>query len=189
MHNFESVSLDKAYRLFNLGATTLVSAAHEGQSDVMPAAWACPLDLSPCKATVVVDKSHYTRQLIEKSVFFALLLPGAGIVRETLALGSMSRNDVDDKLTRSGAEFSNIEGYPMPFVQGSVACAVFRVLSEPHNESAYDLFIGECVAAWADPRVFTNGHWHFESAPEALRTLHYVAGGTFYAIGEKIEVA
>lgn len=64
------IDLDRAYRLLNIGATTLVSAAHEGDADIMAAAWATALDLTPCKATVVIDKSHYTRKLIEKSGFF-----------------------------------------------------------------------------------------------------------------------
>ncbi len=33
-------------------------------------------------------------------------------------------------------------------------------------------------------RVFSNGHWHFESADKALRSIHYIAGGHFYALGE-----
>ncbi|RYH27257.1 MAG: flavin reductase, partial [Alcaligenaceae bacterium] len=48
----------------------------------------------------------------------------------------------------------------------------------------YDLFIAEIEAAWADTRVFKDGHWHFETADPELRSLHYIAGGHFYAIGE-----
>jgi flavin reductase (DIM6/NTAB) family NADH-FMN oxidoreductase RutF len=48
------------------------------------------------------------------------------------------------------------------------------------------LFIGEIVGAWADERVFSDGHWHFESASDALRTIHHVAGGQFYAIGAPV---
>lgn len=60
------IDLERAYRIFNIGATTLVSAAHEGDEDVMAAAWATALDLTPCKATVVIDKSHYTRSAHRK---------------------------------------------------------------------------------------------------------------------------
>ena len=63
------VDVNKAYRLLNVGGTTLVSAYHEGVSDVMPATWACALDLAPTKATVVIDSSHFTRPLMEKSGF------------------------------------------------------------------------------------------------------------------------
>jgi hypothetical protein len=44
------------------------------------------------------------------------------------------------------------------------------------------------VGAWSDTRVFSDGHWHFEDAAPALRSLHYVAGGQFYAIGQALNV-
>ena len=44
--------------------------------------------------------------------------------------------------------------------------------------------MGEIVAAWADDRVFDGKHWLFDTAPDELRTVHYVAGGQFYAIGK-----
>jgi len=63
---------------------------------------------------------------------------------------------------------------------------VCRLVPEPHNQQAYDLFIGEVIAAWADERVFQDGRWHFDNAPDNLRTLHHVAGGQFFAIGQRI---
>lgn len=50
------------------------------------------------------------------------------------------------------------------------------------------LSIGEVVAAWDDERVFRNGHWEFDTAPDSLRTLHCVAGGQFYATGPSVTV-
>ena len=88
--NFVPVAADKAYRLFNLGATALVSAAYKGDEDVMPATWVCPLDLVPFKTTAVIDHTHYTRPLIEKSGRFALQLPTVAIVEETLKLGFLN---------------------------------------------------------------------------------------------------
>jgi hypothetical protein len=35
--------------------------------------------------------------------------------------------------------------------------------------------------------VFYEGRWHFETAPDALRTIHHVAGGQFYAIGDSVQ--
>ena len=182
------VPLEDVYRLLNIGATVLVSAEHDGVTDVMPAAWACALDLVPAKATVVVDKSHFTRPLMEKSGYFALELPTAAIARETLYLGSVSKNDEADKLEKSGAKFFKMPGFDMPFVEGCACYAVFKVLPEAHIEKAYDLFIGEAVAAWADPRVFDGRHWLFEKAPKSLSTVHYVAGGHFYGIGQVVDV-
>ena len=182
------VDLDRAYRIFNIGATTLVSAAHEGKADVMAAAWASALDLSPAKASVVIDKSHYTRPLIEKSGYFALMIPTASIAPIVMKLGSVSKNDNALKLEESGAKLVKMAGFDMPMVEGCAAWVVFKVVPEPHNQEAYDLFIGEAVAAWADDRVYANGRWLFENAPEDLRSLHYVAGGHFYKIGDALEV-
>ena len=82
-----------------------------------------------------------------------------------------------------------MDGYEIPLVKGCAAWMIFKVISEAHNEKHYDLIFGECVAAWADKRVFEDGHWQFEKAPDALRTLHYVAGGHFYAIGKALHVS
>ena len=35
---------------------------------------------------------------------------------------------------------------------------------------------------------FKDGHWHFDEAPQDLSTLHYVAGGQFYATGASVKV-
>ena len=61
-----------------------------------------------------------------------------------------------------------------------------KVISEPNNEKRYDLFLGEVVAAWADPRAFKDGRWVFED--EDLKTIHYIAGGNFFTTGEAFEV-
>ncbi|HEY0297466.1 MAG TPA: hypothetical protein VGC69_19225 [Bordetella sp.] len=42
------------------------------------------------------------------------------------------------------------------------------------------------AAAWADPQAFSGNRWHFAS--DARRSLHYVAGGTFFATGEPFSV-
>ncbi len=182
------VALDKAYRLMNLGSTTLVSARAEGADGIMPATWACPLDLSPTKATVVIDSTHFTRPLVEKSGYFALQLPCASIVREVMHLGTVSKNDDPEKIEKSGVKCFEMPGYDLPLVEGCAGWIIFKVIPEPHNEKTYDLFIGEAVAAWADDRVFTDGHWHLEEVDLALRPLHYVAGGHFYATGEPVVV-
>ncbi|WP_298210921.1 flavin reductase family protein [Acidovorax sp.] len=183
------VPLDKAYRLLNHGPTVLVSAAHAGQHNVMAAAWACSLDFSPPKVTVVLDKATRTRELVEASGFFALQLPTVPMAAMTVALGTDSAKALPDKLQRHGVALFEAPTHPhAPLVQGCAAWLVCRVIPEPHNQQAYDLFIGEVMAAWADDRVFRHGHWEFDTAPDALRTLHYVAGGQFYATGASVRV-
>ena len=187
--HFTPVPLDKAYRLLNHGPTVLVSAEHAGQRNVMAASWACALDFAPPKVTVVLDKATRTRELVEASGMFALQLPTLPMAAMTVALGTDSAKTHPDKLRQHGVELFYAPSQPTaPLVQGCAAWLVCRVLPEPHNQQAYDLFIGEVVAAWADERVFRHGHWEFESAPDSLRTLHYVAGGQFYATGASVKV-
>lgn len=189
------VPLDKAYRLLNHGPTVLVSAAHSGQRNVMAAAWACALDFMPPKVTVVLDKATRTRELVEASGYFALQLPTVPMAALTEAVGTDSAHTHPDKLQRHAVPLFDAPSLPHiaadnvpPLVQGCAAWLVCRVIPEPHNQQTYDLFIGEVVAAWADERVFRYGRWAFESAPDSLRTLHYVAGGQFYATGASVKV-
>ncbi|MGO1068797.1 flavin reductase family protein [Lysobacter sp. CA199] len=161
-----------------------MSARHGGVDNVMAAAWACALDYAPAKLTVVVDKATRTRGLIERSGAFAIQVPTVSQLGLTHWRGTHSRLDVPDKLTRSGVELFAIDGHDLPFVVGCSGWLACRLIPEPHNQETYDLFIGEVVGAWSDPRVFAHGHWNFEQADPSLRSLHYIAGGQFYAIGE-----
>lgn len=102
----------------------------------------------------------------------------------TYRVGHCSLATKADKLERCGVERFEIEGQDLPFVAGCSAWMACRVIPEPHNQKQYDLFIAEVTGAWSDTRVFSNGHWHFETADPDLRSLHYVSGGHFYAIGE-----
>lgn len=182
------VALDKAYRLLNHGPTVLVSAHHAGVDNVMAAAWACALDFAPPKLTVVLDKATRTRELVEHSGSFVIQVPTAAQLVLTHTLGTRSLRDEADKLERSGVQLFRVPGSDLPFVEGCAGWLQCRLVAEPHNQQTYDLFIGEVVAAWSDTRVFRDGHWHFETADPALRSLHYIAGGHFLAIGETLTV-
>ena len=132
---------------------------------------------------------------MEASGHFALQLPTVPMAALTEAIGTESAHTHPDKLQRHAVPLFDAPQLPgitteqsPPLVQGCAAWLVCRVIPEPHNQQAYDLFIGEVVAAWADERVFRNGHWGVDTAPDHLRTLHYVAGGQFYATGASIKV-
>ncbi|KIP99695.1 MULTISPECIES: flavin reductase family protein [Pseudomonas] len=180
------VSLDKAYRLLNHGPTVLVSARHDGVDGVMAAAWACALDFDPPKLTVVLDKITATRALVERSGRLVIQVPTAAQLELTHQVGSRSLNDEPDKLATTGVELIALGDQNLPFVAGCSAWLACRLIVEPHNQQTYDLFIAEVTAAWADSRVFRDGRWHFEEADPAWRSIHHVAGGHFYGIGEAL---
>jgi flavin reductase (DIM6/NTAB) family NADH-FMN oxidoreductase RutF len=184
----QPVPLDRCTRLLNHGPTVLVSAEHEGRRNVMAAAWSMPLDFTPPKVAVVLDKQTFTRTLILGSGRFALAVPPAALAALTDHVGSVSGRDADkfaDALALASAEPGPATGAPL--VDGCIAWLECRHLPEPHIERAYDLFLGEVVAAWADDRVFRDGRWHFDDADPSLRSLHHIAGGHFYAIGDEVQ--
>ena len=186
--HFTPVPLDKSYRLMNHGPTVLVSAQHEGEVNVMAAAWACVLDFGQTpRVSVVLDKSTRTRELVEASQAFALQLPTRAMASLTVGVGSDSARQVPDKLVRHGVKHFTAPGSQLPLVHGCVGWLLCRLRPEPHNQQAYDLFIGDVEAAWADERVFREGRWHFESAPDELRTIHHVAGGQFLVTGDPVQ--
>lgn len=183
----EKVDINKAYRLLNLGATCMVSAEYEGDTGAMPATWVGALDYNPTKCTAVIAKDHYTRPLIEKSGYFAIGVPTVAIAKELYYLGSVSKNDEKDKFEKSGAVFFTLDDCKIPLVDGCIGYLIFKVIPEPHNEKTYDLFIGECVAAYADKRVYKNNHVCFDGVDPKLRTLHYVAGSHFFGLGDELK--
>lgn len=182
------VALDKALRIINHGPTTLISARHNGVQNVMAAAWACPLDFSPPKLTVVLDKVAKTRELLEQSGTFVVQIPTVAQLNMTCYVGTHSLAERPDKLERAGAELFEIDGFDLPFVKGCSAWLACKLIPESHNQERYDLFIGEIIGAWADTHVFYNGRWHYESADLSWRSLHHVAGGHFYAVGEALDL-
>lgn len=180
----QPINLQKAYCLLNHGPVTLVTSAHAGVRNVMAAAWAMPLDFDPPKVAIVIDKGALTRELIEKSGEFALNIPARRIAEQVLAVGSRSGRD-GDKFASSGLRTFAADKIAAPLVEGCVGWLECRLIPEPRNQQAYDLLVAEVVAAHADPRVF-DGRWHF--ADEGSRTLHYIAGGSFFATGEEFSV-
>lgn len=184
--HMKAVELKKAFRLINHGPTVLVSARHDGVDNAMAAAWCCGLDIDPPKLSVVVDKIAQTRTLIEATGRFVIQVPTVAQLSLTREVGNRTLYKEPDKLRTSGVSIFDMPGQDLPFVEGCSAWLACKLINEPHNQDAYDLFIGEVTAAWADDRVFRNGHWHFETAGPEWRSLHHVAGGHFYAIGEAL---
>lgn len=185
--HIKSVELAKAYRLLNHGPTVLVSAKHQHEKNVMSAAWACALELIPAKVSVVLDKSTKTRELVEKSGYFILQVPTLKQLKLVQQLGSISQFNDPEKLEHCHTPLFQFEGFDLPAVEGCAAWLICKLIPEPHNQQSHDLFIGQVVAAYADDRVFREGHWYYHEAPAEWKSLHHVAGGHYYTIGDAVD--
>ncbi|EWS53228.1 MULTISPECIES: flavin reductase family protein [unclassified Methylibium] len=172
------VTLDHASRLVNHGPTVLIVTEHGGRRNLMAAAWSMPVEFTPPRIAVVVDKKTFTRELLEASGRFAIGLPCAALADLSYAVGSESGREVD-KFARFGLRATPGPVLGLPLVEGCVAWLELRRIPEPLTEAAYDTVFGEVVSAQADPRVFADGRWSFRDDNAELHTLHHLGGGTF----------
>jgi len=114
------VDLAHACRLINHGPTVLVSVRHEGRRNVMAAAWSMPVEFTPPRVAVVIDKSTFTRELVLASGGFALSVPCRALADLTYAVGSASGRDVD-KFERHGITAFAGPKLGLPLIEGCVA--------------------------------------------------------------------
>lgn len=179
-----SIPLKDSYKLFNHGPVSIITSAHGDKRNIMAAAWTMPLDFSPARVAVVIDKNTYTRELVDASGEFGLQFPMRKIARLTLEVGDVSGRDTDkfshfDIKTFSGSTIA------APFIEDCIGWLECKVIKQGAEEM--DLIVGEVVAAYADPEQFIDGRWHFSDDPQK-RSIHYMAGGEFYMTGESFRV-
>lgn len=172
------VALHHASRLVNHGPTVLISTSHQGRHNLMAAAWSMPVEFTPPRIAVVIDKKTLTRALLQASGHFAIGLPCPPLADLTYAVGSESGRDVD-KFSRHGLQWTPGPVLGLPLVAGCVAWLELRHRPEAHTENTYDTVFGEVVSAQADPRVFSQGRWDFRDDNTELHTLHHLGGGVF----------
>ncbi len=177
----KAVELKKAYRLLNHGPTVLVTSAAGADRNLMAAAWNMPLDFDPPKVCVVIDRNTFTRGLIEKSGEFALCVPTRDQAVMVAGVGDCSGRD-SDKFLRFGIATFEAQKISAPLVESCAAWLECRVIPEVHNQTKYDLFVAEVLAAQADTEVFSDGRWHFEAGRAA--SIHHISGGAFFETGE-----
>ena len=180
----QPVALAHACRLINHGPTVLVSSAHAGRRNLMAAAWSMPVEFTPPRVAVVIDKHTYTRELVLASGRFALNLPCRALTDLSYTVGSESGRDAaaegaPDKFARYGVEVFDGPELGLPLAAGCVAWLECRLISEPHAQDAYDTCFGEVVSAQADARVFAGGRWSFRDDNAELHTIHHLGGGQF----------
>ncbi|MCU0929650.1 MAG: flavin reductase family protein [Burkholderiaceae bacterium] len=178
-----TVELAHASRLVNHGPTVLVTSAQGARRNVMAAAWSMPVEFTPPRVAVVIDKSTFTRELVLASGAFALNVPCRALADLTYTVGSTSGREAadagSDKFARYRITTFDGPALGLPLVEGCVGWLECRLIAEPHAQQAYDTFFGEVVSAQADARVFADGRWSFDPARSELHTLHHLGGGVF----------
>ena len=111
MSRFRPVELRHASRLLNHGPTVLITSRDEisNRRNIMAAAWSMPVEFEPPRLAIVVDKTAWSRELIERSGLFGIVIPGVAATNWTYAVGSVSGRDED-----------KFNCYGIPVVKGPV---------------------------------------------------------------------
>jgi flavin reductase (DIM6/NTAB) family NADH-FMN oxidoreductase RutF len=193
------VDLKHASRLLNHGPTVLVGTRHGSRRDVMAAAWSMPVEFTPPRLAVVIDKSTRTAELVAASGVLAISVPCRSQADLTFTVGSVGGRDLEregtDKFERYGIVTFEGPVLGLPLIDGCVAWMECRVIEAPddagtdrnlHARVAYDTIFVEVVSAQADARVFSDGRWRFADDNAELHTLHHLGGGEFAVPAEVV---
>ena len=184
MTQFLPVALEHASRLINHGPTVLVTSAHGDRRNIMAAAWSMPVEFTPPRIDIVIDKNTFTRELVAASGTFGVCVPGAALIDLAYAVGTTSGRDID-KFDAFKIQSTKGPVLGVPLIEsGCAAWLECRLISEPHTEQAYDTCFAEVVAAAADARVFANGHWTIDESNADLHTIHHLGAGKFVRAAE-----
>lgn len=191
MSHFRPVAPEHASRLLNHGPTILITSrsADGTQRNVMAAAWSTPVEFTPARVAIVVDKATLSRTMIEESGVFGICVPTAAFVDTAYAVGSVSGRD-GDKFDRFQIASQRCPESGVPLIEsGCSAWLACRLLPEPNAQTRYDTCFGEVVAAAADERVFRDGRWMFTAENRDLHAIHHLGGGRFVLTGDSIQAA
>ncbi|EHK0946090.1 flavin reductase family protein [Citrobacter farmeri] len=186
MSRFRPVELRHASRLLNHGPTVLVTSRDEvsNRRNIMAAAWSMPVEFEPPRLAIVVDKTAWSRELIERSGLFGIIIPGVAATNWTYAVGSVSGRD-EDKFNCYGIPVIKGPVLGLPVVEEKcLAWMECRLLPATAAQEKYDTLFGEVVSAAADERVFVEGRWQFDD--DKLNTLHHLGAGTFVTSGKRV---
>lgn len=187
LSTFAPVALEHASRLINHGPTVLVTSRDGTRRNIMAAAWSMPVEFTPPRVAIVIDKHTFTRDLINASGTFGICIPGVAAIDLTYAVGSVSGRETD-KFAHFGIAAVDGPKLGLPLLEtGCSAWMECRLIPEPHTEDAYDTCFAEVVAAAADPRAFRNGHWELDETNGDLHTIHHLGAGNFVRAGNSIK--
>ncbi len=117
MSHFRPVELRHASRLLNHGPTVLITSRDEPrQTQRDGRRMVNAVEFEPPRIAIVVDKSTWSRELIERSGKFGIVIPGVAAANWTYAVGSVSGRD-EDKFNCYGIPVVNGPELGLPVIE------------------------------------------------------------------------
>jgi flavin reductase (DIM6/NTAB) family NADH-FMN oxidoreductase RutF len=135
------------------GTVAVVTAAHDGDRNVMSAGWHAALSAQPPLYGVALGRGRYTYDLVIASRAFAVHFLPFERARTIAAVGSTSRRTGVDKFARFGLEAAPGAKLDVPILQDAYLAYECRV-SAVHVTGDHDWVVGEVVAVHHRPEAF-----------------------------------
>lgn len=142
----KKISNLRGLRLFYPTVPVVVTAKSGDKVNAMPAVWSTPLSFTPPLVAVSIAPERYTYRLIVESGYFALNWLDFRYVDAVVYLGEVSGRYKEDKVAAAGLTI--VEGTKVPVLSEAVGVVECR-LKDRFEVGDHDLFVGECLAAYA----------------------------------------
>jgi flavin reductase (DIM6/NTAB) family NADH-FMN oxidoreductase RutF len=131
----------------------LVGTQVEGRANFMAVAWTARVNWSPPIMAVALNQRHYTPTGIRACQAFSINIPNADLMARTdycglVSGGGTDKSELFDLFYGALGTAPMIKECPI-----CIECKLVDVVSLP----SHNLFLGEVVAAYADPDCLTDG--------------------------------
>ena len=131
------------YRLFYPRQTLMLSASHDGKSNVTVADWAMPASMKPPMVAVALNNKSFSLELASSSKTFVLSVVPESMKEKAAAVGSATGR-VIDKVEEYQLRLKPAKIVKAPLLDGAIAwveCEVQAII----NAGDHSILVGEVV--------------------------------------------
>jgi len=156
----------------------LISISSKGLVNGCTVAWFTPVNVSPFIYAVSLSYRRLTYKYVKESRQATLNIIPYAMLKEAHYVGSVSGEEVPDKLSKAGLELEYSEGFKVPHIKG-VPAYVESVLKDELRYEDHALLTFQATKVFVDESIFKERIYD-----EKTNILLHV-GGDIYAYGYK----
>ena len=173
---------ERATRLLSSGNVILVSSAYKDKTNIITLAWKTPLSHKPPLVGISIAKSHFSRELIEKSEEFIINVPDLDLLEKVVFCGKVSGRDVDKFKQTKLTPLKANRLVKTPLISeciGNLEC----YLRDIREIGDHKLFVGEIIYAQVEENLFEQT-WNVDKT----RLIYHLGGSFFTSSDRMIEI-
>lgn len=173
------VPQQQAHRLLAARPVLLVTTMVNGQVNVMPLAWHCPVSLDPPLVALAIHPGTFTHDQLRLHEECVLNIPGRPLLETAVACGEVSGRN-QDKIARFNLALQDGRAVDVPWIDDCLA-HLEGVIVDRLQPGDHIVYIMQIVEAWAEEEAFAHT-WIVPAAAEELAPLHHLGGVAFAAL-------